>query len=263
MESPNPSHLVFDLETVPDTSLYTPPETEPDRPPPMAPIYAQQVIVVGALWLEQDHSFKRLWAMGPSGAEEAAGDAPDELTLLKELVDFVEEHRPTLVTFCGRGFDLPVLTLRCLHHGLAVPWLYDEQAGYLKRRGDTHLDLLDLLAHHGAARYTSLDAASRLIGLPGKFEGVDGSKVEGLFRAGELERIQRYCLSDVVQTGFLLLRFQLLRGALTSGYRQAALRLLRALKQDGQVEALLERCDRERLLLGTTRTSGHPTTPRD
>ncbi len=71
---------------------------------------------------------------------------------------------------------------------------------------------------------------------------------------GELERIQRYCLADVVQTGFLLLRFQLLRGALTSGYRQAALRLLRALTQDGQVDALLERCDRERLLLGTTRT---------
>jgi 3'-5' exonuclease len=250
MESPSPDHLVFDLETVPDTSLYAPPEAEPDRPQPMAPIYAQRVIVVGALWLEQDHSFKRLWTMGPSGAE----DAPDELALLTELVNFVEEHRPTLVTFCGRGFDLPVLTLRCLHHGLAVPWLYDEQAGYLQRRSATHLDLLDLLAHHGAARYTSLDAAARLIGLPGKFEGVDGSKVEGLFRAGELERIQRYCLADVVQTGFLLLRFQLLRGALTSGYRQAALRLLRALKQDGQVDALLERCDRERLLLGTTRT---------
>jgi len=252
------THLIFDLETVPDDALYSPPADEDGRRDgaPMAPSYAQRVIVVGALWLEPDHTFRRLWVLGSgeAGDQPTGGGEPDERALLEELVGFIDEHRPTLVTFCGRGFDLPVITLRCLHHGLAVPWLYDQQEAYRERRGATHLDLIDLLSHHGAARYTSLDAASRLIGLPGKFEGVDGSKVEGLYRAGELARIQRYCLSDVVQTGFLLLRFKLLQGRLNSGaYRQAALRLLRALQQDGQVDALLSRCDRERLLLGTTR----------
>ena len=60
-------------------------------------------------------------------------------------------------------------------------------------------------------------------------------------------------IAGVVPTGF--------RMPLTSEMRWTS-RLLRALKQDGQVDALLQRCDRERLLLGTTRTAGHPTIER-
>ena len=59
------------------------------------------------------------------------------------------------------------------------------------------------LADRGAARMTSLDNAARLIGLPGKM-GVDGSQVEGLHRAGRLEEIRHYCLTDVIQTAFVL-----------------------------------------------------------
>ena len=73
-----------------------------------------------------------------------------------------------------------------------------------------HLDLADMLTDYGASRSTGgLDAMARLIGLPGKV-GVDGSQVEGLYNAGQLELIKNYCLSDVAQTAFLFLRFRLL-----------------------------------------------------
>ena len=69
---------------------------------------------------------------------------------------------------------------------------------------------------------TSLDGAARIIGLPGK-DGVDGSQVEGLFHAGQIEALRRYCLSDVAQTAFLFLRYRLVAGDLDrDGYRHAA-----------------------------------------
>src|SRR5262249_43617283 len=102
---------------------------------------------------------------------------------------------------------------------------------------------------HGAARVGSLDGLARVIGLPGKV-GVDGSQVEGLYNAGQLETIKNYCLADVAQTGFLFLRWRLLQGALDiEGYRRAAAGLLGALEADGRVQPVLDKIDRARLLL--------------
>jgi predicted PolB exonuclease-like 3'-5' exonuclease len=109
--------------------------------------------------------------------------------------------------------------------------------------------LLDFLSDHGAARVGSLDALAHLCGLPGKV-GVDGSQVEGLYNAGQLGLIKNYCLSDVTQTAFLLLRYRLLQGALDAdGYRAAASALVAALASEPRVEPVLARIDRPRLLL--------------
>ena len=97
---------------------------------------------------------------------------------------------------------------------------------------------------------TSLDGAARIIGLPGK-DGVDGSQVEGLFHAGQLEALRRYCLSDVAQTAFLFLRYRLVSGDLDrDGYRHAAAGLLAACESDGRFGKLLDGVNRQRLLLG-------------
>lgn len=237
------SHLIFDLETVPDYDLYTAPEAQAGSDRPIAPPYAHIPVAIGVLWLEHDYSFKRL---GIVGDEE---DQPSEAAALGDFVSFIERHRPRLVTYNGRGFDLPVVALRALRHGLSLPWYYKGR-DYRYRYSDAgHLDLCDFLADHGASRYISLNAAARLIGLPGKMD-VDGSQVEALFRRGQLEVIRRYCLADVVQTAFLFLRFQLLQGDLAlKAYRAAATDLLHALEEDGRVDELLQLADRERLLL--------------
>jgi 3'-5' exonuclease len=249
-----PTTLVLDIETIPDHALWTPapPQPPPGNPPPtperafsapFPPLYACRPVVIGVMWLEEDFTLRRLGILG---------DGKDEAGMLSDFADFMDRHRPQLVTWNGRGFDLPVLLLRTLAQGLTWPWYYRDR-DYRDRYTDSgHLDLGDFLADHGAARMTSLDGAARLIGLPGKGGpgGIDGSQVEGLYQSGQMEALRRYCLSDVTQTAFLYLRSRLLVGQLgRAEYRKAASSLLTAVGTDPRVEALVAAVDRERLLL--------------
>ncbi len=248
---PPRSHLIFDLETVPDYELYTAPEAKAGVDQPIAPPYAQIPVAIGVLWLDQDYSFKRLGVVGDDREGGVADDREElgEAAMLHDFVSFIDRHRPRLVTYNGRGFDLPVVAMRSLRHGLSLPWYYKGRDYRYRYTDEGHLDLCDFLSDHGASRYFSLNAAARIIGLPGKMD-VDGSQVEALYRAGQLEKIRLYCLADVVQTTFLFLRFQLLQGALElEQYREVAGGLLTALEEDGRMQELIDLTDRGRLLL--------------
>ena len=212
------SYLVLDIETVPDTVLWTCPEGSIGNDRPFPPTYAHKVIVVGCMWLGADYRLRDLDLLG-----ESAGESD----ILESFSAFVDKHRPALVTYNGRAFDLPVLALRALHHGVPMGWYYQERGVRHRYSEEGHIDLCDWLADHGAARWSSLDALARLIGLPGKV-GVDGSQIEGLHRAGQLERIQNYCLADVAQTALLFLRFRLLQGVLGRDHYVEAARELTA-----------------------------------
>jgi predicted PolB exonuclease-like 3'-5' exonuclease len=236
-----PSHLILDIETVPDDELFAPPEAGPGVERPFPPLHACKPVVLGVLWLDRDLTCKRMGTIG---------EAEDEWGMLTDFADFMTRFRPTLVTWNGRGFDLPVLRLRALKYGLSFPWYYDEPQTRDRRSDEGHLDLADFLADHGAARMTSLDGVTRLIGLPGK-AGLDGSQVEGLYRAGQMETLRNYCLSDVAQTAFVFLRTWLLVGKIDRDtYRRAAAGLLAALEADGRSARLVASIDRTRLLLG-------------
>jgi hypothetical protein len=56
-------------------------------------------------------------------------------------------------------------------------------------------------------------------GLPGKPEGIDGSRVEQMVRAGQIEEVARYCESDVLNTYRIWLVYELFRGAITAKER--------------------------------------------
>ncbi len=232
-------YLVLDIETVPDLELYAPPDVASGTERPFPPLWAHRPIVIGVLWLDEDLRYKRLGVIG---------EDKDEREMLSDFARFAEEQRPHLVTYNGRGFDLPVLALRCLRHGIPMRFAFDRNFRY-RYSDEGHLDLFDFLSDHGAARIGSLDALAHLVGLPGKV-GVDGSQVEGLHNAGQLPLIKNYCLSDVTQTAFLLLRYRLLQGALdVEAYRAAAAALCEALANDPRVEPVISRIDRSRLLL--------------
>jgi len=124
----------------------------------------------------------------------------------------------TLVTFHGRGFDLPVLELRSLKHGVPAPRWFREarEAG-----SPAHLDLLELLSNARAAPTAPLDLYAKLLGLPGKQE-VAGKDVQAMYAEGALDRIAAYCMTDVVQTWLLFLRFRQVEGTLSGeGYAES------------------------------------------
>ncbi len=129
--------------------------------------------------------------------------------------------RPTLVSWNGSGFDLPVLNYRALRHGVRAHryWEVGETDrefrynNYLSRFHWRHIDLMDVLSGYGASGRGSLDTVAQLLGLPGKL-GIGGAHVWSSFQRGELAAIRDYCETDVLNTYLIYLRFQLIRGEL-------------------------------------------------
>jgi predicted PolB exonuclease-like 3'-5' exonuclease len=234
------THLVLDIETIPDAELYSPAQPSPGTERTFPPIFACKPVVIGVMWLDENLICKKTGTIG---------EGKDEGGMLADFAEFMAKWEPTLVTWNGRGFDLPVLMLRSLRYGVSAPWYYRKPGYRYRYSTDGHLDLCDVLSDHGATRMTSLHGAARLIGLPGK-DGVDGSQVEALYRTGQIEALRGYCLSDVAQTAFLFLRYRLLVGTLDrAAYTVAASNLLATIAADARLTPLVDRIDRTRLLL--------------
>lgn len=129
-------------------------------------------------------------------------------------------RHPTFVTFNGRGYDLPVLELAAFRYGISLPeWFNVEARSFEQARNRyntaAHVDLMDLFTNFGAVRATGgLNLLANMIGKPGK-TGIDGSKVQGMYEAGQVEEINDYCRCDVLDTYFVFLRSRVLLGRLT------------------------------------------------
>ncbi len=217
--------LTLDLETVPDEALVSAVDGEPTRPyveqlgrivaerrarsggrsdflplpyhRPVAACALEAVEEDGRLTVADVHR----WTDGGRGAGEAA--------FLRRTWQLLSGR--VLVTFRGRGFDVPVLELRSLKLGVPAP-------RWFNTRREEHVDVLDLLTGTGTAASAPLDLYAKLLGLPGK-EGVAGKDVQALYAEGALDRIAAYCMTDVVQTYLLFLRWRLVEGSLSEqGY---------------------------------------------
>jgi predicted PolB exonuclease-like 3'-5' exonuclease len=129
-------------------------------------------------------------------------------------------RRPTLVSFNGRTFDMPLMELAAFRCGVSVPgWfnIYDKSWEQYRSRYNTqsHLDLHDLLTNFGACRFSGgLNLAANLLGKPGKME-VQGHMVQDLFNDGRLAEINDYCRCDVLDTYFVFLRTSVLLGRIS------------------------------------------------
>lgn len=128
--------------------------------------------------------------------------------------------RPTLVTFNGRAFDLPLLELAAFRYGISVPnWFNMLERTYQQNRNrynlHAHMDLHELLTNFGSTWFRGgLNLAAHLLGKPGKME-VQGDMVQDLHARGKLAEISDYCRCDVLDTYFVFLRLQLLMGTLS------------------------------------------------
>ena len=127
--------------------------------------------------------------------------------------------RPTLVSFNGRGYDVPLLELAAFRYGLSIPnWFNVDGKSYEQSRNryniEAHIDLCELLSNFNAIRLAGgLNLVANLIGKPGK-TGVDGSQVQDMYEAGKVQEINDYCRCDVLDTYFVFLRSRVLLGRL-------------------------------------------------
>lgn len=240
--------LVFDIETVPDVAgvrkLHGVPAAVPDADvAAMAfqlkrqksgndflPLHLQRVVAISCA-LSDDDTF-RVWSLGTDD------EAGSEAQIIQRFFDGIEKYTPQLVSWNGSGFDLPVLHYRGLIHNVRAPRYWDtgdddrdfRYNNYISRYHMRHCDVMDLLSLYQGRAVAPLDEIAQLLGLPGKL-GMDGSQVWEAYQAGKLTEIRNYCETDVVNTYLVFLRFQAMRGAVTS-------------------EQFAQRCDLVRTTLG-------------
>jgi 3'-5' exonuclease len=150
------------------------------------------------------HHFKELRSGGNANSSE------------KELIDgffaFIAKHRPKLVSYNGRSFDLPVLQYRALKHKTSSFGLYqlgDKWNNYLNRYSlDWHTDLIEALSNFGAATRVSMNELCASLNLPGKID-VDGLAVYDLYKSDKVQEIRDYCETDVLNTYLIYLHYAL------------------------------------------------------
>ncbi len=220
--------LAFDIETVPDTDggrrvygldelsdadvariMFTKRREQTDSE--FLPAHFHQIVTISAV-LRKGDTFK-VWSLGTPDS--------DEPELVSRFFDGVARYTPTLVTWNGGGFDLPVLHYRALVHGIAAPRYWDvgdddrdfRWNNYLNRFHYRHTDLMDVLSGYQARQYASLDQVALLLGLPGKM-GQSGAGVWEQYQAGQIEQIRNYCETDALNTYLIYLQWERIRGNL-------------------------------------------------
>ncbi len=187
--------------------------------------YEQHRIVAISVALRTREGFK-VWSLGDPGASESE--------IIQRFYDGIEKYTPDLVSWNGSGFDLPVLHYRALRHGIQAPRYWEageeDQAfrfnNYLNRYHMRHLDLMDVLSSYQARARVSLQSAALLLGFPGKL-GMSGDKVWDCYLDGRLDLIRDYCETDVLNTFLIYLRFELMRGRISTEQCMAEFALIR------------------------------------
>lgn len=145
--------------------------------------------------------------------------------------------RASLVTFNGRGFDIPLLELAAYRQGISIQ---DHIVHTRHRFNGNSLDLQEFFTNFGACRMVGgLNLLAKMIGLPGKME-TTGDQVLELWRKGDLQAINDYCMFDTLDTYFVFLRSRVMTGDLDIEAERAILADARAFLEGltGELPAL-------------------------
>jgi len=216
-------YLVYDCESRPDGTLIRDSRGYPedwsgsetvgqyqadllaDKGSDFIPVTYQVPICVAFLALDAGFKIEKTGVIKGSAQE-----------IAQRFWEGVQKHRPILVDFNGRGFDLPLLSMTAFRYGVSCPAYYaGPKFGYRYRFTSDRIDLMEWMTEFGAFRCTGgLDLLARVVGRPGKGATV-GKDVYGLWLKGQLETIYDYCARDVEDTYAVFLRTRVMTGELT------------------------------------------------
>jgi len=227
------SVLVFDLETIADVTpdnyeaiaaLAKGREMTPEAYGGLCPPLAR---VVCLAWFDAARRTLGAFFDGTLGGDPApasiavptAGSPPmpascdlvrcqSEADLLRRFGCIVEQHlgqnNAQLVTYNGRGFDLPVLIHRSVKHRITEGReLLSKAVSENRYRPVMHVDLLDAVTFFGAAPRFPMAAYAIGYGWPSPKQEMDGSQVWGAVQAGRVLDVVRYCARDVLATAHI------------------------------------------------------------
>jgi len=200
-------YLLRELEKIPEETVRTARREEILRQFNLWPFTAQVVCIA---MLNAESLRGQVLFTAEDFEEDAVEGGPvefmpcaDELELLTAFWD-VARHYDEIVTFNGRGFDVPFLYLRSAV--LNVPISKRNWLGY-RYATEPHCDLAEQFSFYGvsgregAARKFNLDFYCKAFGIDSpKAHGVTGMDVNALMAEGRFRDIAEYCLRDVRAT---------------------------------------------------------------
>jgi 3'-5' exonuclease len=195
-------------------------------------LHVQKIVAISVV-LETSDKVK-VWSLGDPEANEAE--------LITRFYAGLDRYTPTLVSWNGGGFDLPVLHYRSLLHRIPAPRYWetgDEDPAfrwnnYLSRYHQRHTDLMDVLSAYQPRAAAPLDEIATMLGFPGKM-GMSGAKVWDNYQQGHIVPIRNYCETDVLNTYLVYLCYQVMRGKLTSAqYEKKCEQLRQMLAEEGK-----------------------------
>ncbi len=149
---------------------------------------------------------------------------PAEMTRL--FWDGVENNytEASLVSFNGRGFDVPLLELMAYRYAVPIKRHLKDKFGARYRFGTRHIDLHDWLSNYNAIKMQGgLNLLAKILGKPGKM-GTTGDEVYPLFLEGKSGQINDYCTHDVLDTYFVFLRTRVMTGEISRDREQEIVR---------------------------------------
>lgn len=223
------SYMYFDVETVPDelpddlADMLLPTSSSikiPKNIKDPEKIEAKRKALLDSL--EEDREAERTkWSLEPltarivciSMAMRKAGDDPEEIQsfagkdekkLMKEFAEAIwkpAQGRIIPVTFNGKSFDIRMVWMKLMQHGLPMPdldWFPN------KWNHNTHIDLRQVLTGFDDRKRGTQEAWSRRLGYPAMLAlDHQGSEIAALYNDGNFEAMIEKCEDDVRRLVFL------------------------------------------------------------
>lgn len=182
-------------------------------------------VVAISLVLKNARQFK-VWSLGSEDADEAE--------IITRFFDGIEKYQPTLVSWNGGGFDLPVLHYRAMRYGINAQRYWDtgeldrdyKWNNYINRFHFRHTDLMDVLSGYQMRAVAPLDQIAVMLGFPGKL-GMNGASVWPAYLEGRIKDIRDYCETDVLNTYLVYLNWEVTRGNMDQSAFQSECAMIR------------------------------------
>ncbi len=196
------------------------------------PVHLHRIVAISAVLRETTRDDLKIWSLGDENSSEKE--------ILLAFFDEVGRLTPTLVTWNGRGFDLPVINHRGLINSVPAARYWDmvsDEEKFIRgkhtgRFHGRHTDLMDVLAGYQPRAFSPLEDMAILLGFPGK-TGASGSMVWGQYCAGEINAIRDYCETDALNTYLVYLRWLLVNGSLSGEELEQELTTVKHALADG------------------------------
>ena len=248
--------FVFDIETVPDTdlgrqlydldtalsdkdvaSVMFQKRREETGESEFLRLHMHRVVAISAVFRHGDTV--KVWSLGDPDSTEKE--------LVQRFFDGIDKYTPTLVSWNGSGFDLPVLHYRALKHGVVASRYWDtgeddrdfKWNNYISRYHQRHTDLMDVIAAYQPRANAPLDQIALMLGYPGKM-GMSGANVCDQFMDGNIVDIRNYCETDVLNTYLVYLRWLLTKGQLSATAWEQEIELLQSILSSADAAHLQE-----------------------